>query len=79
MGNLLVIAKDARRAIWFRSESDHAGWRTTFTQPSYGLEGLIDIGAVSEIGAAVGDHEYGVDLLLQDEFGQRLEIAPRAS
>jgi hypothetical protein len=35
-------------------------------------ESLIEIGAVSEISAAVGDEERGVDLLLLDELGQRL-------
>jgi hypothetical protein len=33
------------------------------------LEGLIEIGAVSEISAAVGDEEGGVDFLLSDELG----------
>src|ERR1700722_4737031 len=39
-----------------------------------GFEGLVEIGAVSEIGAAVGDQEGRVDLLLLDELGERLEI-----
>jgi len=38
------------------------------------FEGLIEIGAVSEIGAAVGDDEGSVDFLLLDELGQTLEI-----
>src|SRR3984957_11074364 len=38
------------------------------------FEGLIEIGAVSEIFAAVGDEKGGVNLLLLDELGQRLEI-----
>ena len=40
----------------------------------FGFEGLIEIGAVSEIGAAVGDEESGVDLLFLNELGQGLEI-----
>src|ERR1700722_5593543 len=39
-----------------------------------GVEGLIEIGTVREVRAAVGDHEGRVDLLLLDELGQRLEI-----
>jgi hypothetical protein len=39
-----------------------------------GFEGLVKIWAVSEIRAAVGDKEGGVDLLLLDELGQRFEI-----
>jgi hypothetical protein len=38
------------------------------------FEGLIEIGAVSGIGAAVGDEEGSVDFLLLGELGQRLEI-----
>jgi hypothetical protein len=37
-----------------------------------GFEGLVEIGAVSEIRAAVGDEEGGVDLLLLDELSQGL-------
>jgi hypothetical protein len=40
----------------------------------FGFEGLIEIGAVSEIGAAVGDKEGGIDFLLLNQFGQRLEL-----
>src|SRR5580704_8991377 len=40
-----------------------------------GFEGLIEIGAVREIRAAVGNEEGGVDLLLLNELGQRFEIA----
>src|ERR1700722_14624178 len=39
-----------------------------------GFEGLIEIGAVSEIGAAVGDENGRVHLLLLDELRQGLEI-----
>ena len=39
-----------------------------------GLEGLIEIGAVSEVRATVRDKEGGVDLLLLNELGQRFEI-----
>src|ERR1700677_2928123 len=34
-GYLLVTAEDARGDIWFRCERHHAGWNTTFTQPSF--------------------------------------------
>jgi hypothetical protein len=40
----------------------------------FGFEGLIEIRAVSEIGAAVGDEESGVDFLFLNELGQGLEI-----
>ena len=39
-----------------------------------GFERLIEIGPVSEVRAAVGDEEGGVDLLLLYELGQRFEI-----
>ena len=38
-----------------------------------GFEGLIEIGAVSEIGAAVGDEKGRVHLLLLDELRQGFE------
>src|ERR1700733_13428118 len=38
------------------------------------FEGLIEVGTISEVRAAVGDEEGGVDLLLLDELGQRFEI-----
>ena len=34
----------------------------------FGFEGLIEIGAVSEIGAAVGDKERRVNFLLLNEL-----------
>ena len=40
-----------------------------------GFEGLIEIGPLREIGAAVGDEEGGVDLLFLNQLGQRFEIA----
>jgi hypothetical protein len=34
-----------------------------------GLEGVIESGAVSEIGATMGDEEGGIDFLLLNELG----------
>src|ERR1700685_87325 len=39
-----------------------------------GLEGLIEIGTVGEISAAMGDKERRIDLLLLNQLGQGFEI-----
>jgi hypothetical protein len=56
------------------AEGHPAGWNTFHAAILFGFEGLLAIGAVSEIGAAVGDKEGGIDFLLLNQFGQRLEI-----
>ena len=60
VGYLLVLAKDARGVIWFRCDGHHASRRVEYhfhAAVLLGFEGLIEIGAVSEIRAAVGDEK----------------------
>jgi hypothetical protein len=52
------------------------GWNTTFPQPSFlDLKVWVEIWAASEIRAAMGNEEGGIDFLFRNQLGQRLKIA----